>query len=99
MQVWWRQGTRLFYFLRNYIFTASNRYIKGVCFVRQVLREGQGQAALATSSVALDTVITNALIVDAVTGIVKADIGIKVDCLFVRNKQPLLVLANFTFWH
>ena len=27
----------------------------------------------------LDTVITNALIVDAVTGIIKADIGIKVN--------------------
>lgn len=43
----------------------------------KVLREGMGQAAKVTSSVALDTVITNALIVDAVTGIVKADIGIK----------------------
>jgi hypothetical protein len=87
----------LFYFLRNYFFTVSNLCIEGVCFVRQVLREGQGQAALATSSVALDTVITNALIVDAVTGIIKADIGIKVDGLFVRH--ALLVLANFTFWH
>ena len=37
-----------------------------------------GQAAVVTSLMALDTVITNALIVDAVTGIVKADIGIKV---------------------
>ena len=30
----------------------------------------------------LDTVITNALIVDAVTGIIKADIGIKVNFKF-----------------
>ena len=38
-----------------------------------------GQAANVTNKdTALDTVITNALIVDAVTGIVKADIGIKV---------------------
>ena len=37
-----------------------------------------GQAALVTNDVALDTVITNALIVDAVTGIIKADVGIKV---------------------
>ncbi|XP_071946191.1 urease subunit alpha-like isoform X1 [Antedon mediterranea] len=43
----------------------------------KVFREGMGQAAHVTSDVALDTVITNALIVDAVTGIVKADVGIK----------------------
>ncbi|XP_070560375.1 urease subunit alpha-like isoform X2 [Ptychodera flava] len=43
----------------------------------KVLREGMGQAAGVTSDEALDTVITNALIVDAVTGIVKADVGIK----------------------
>ncbi|XP_063965429.1 urease subunit alpha-like [Lytechinus pictus] len=43
----------------------------------KVLREGMGQAALLASKDTLDTVITNALIVDAVTGIVKADVGIK----------------------
>lgn len=38
-----------------------------------------GQAANVTNKdTALDTVITNALIVDAVTGIIKADVGIKV---------------------
>ena len=47
----------------------------------KVLREGMGQAALVSNDVALDTVITNALIVDAVTGIVKADVGIKVGCI------------------
>ena len=47
----------------------------------KVLREGMGQAALVCNDVALDTVITNALIVDAVTGIVKADVGIKVGCI------------------
>ena len=44
----------------------------------QVLREGMGQASCVANDVALDTVITNALIVDAVTGVVKADVGIKV---------------------
>lgn len=43
----------------------------------KTLREGMGQMTGATSDCALDTVITNALILDAVTGIVKADIGIK----------------------
>lgn len=38
---------------------------------------------MVTNDVALDTVITNALIVDAVTGIVKADVGIKV--MFVNQ--------------
>ncbi|KAL4221785.1 Urease [Mactra antiquata] len=43
------------------------------------MREGMGQQANRTNAQwdVLDTVITNALIVDAVTGIVKADIGIK----------------------
>lgn len=39
-----------------------------------------GQAANVTNDTALDTVITNALIVDAVAGVIKADVGIKV-CL------------------
>ncbi|XP_069122340.1 urease subunit alpha-like [Argopecten irradians] len=45
----------------------------------KVMREGMGQAANRSSSSwdVLDTVITNALILDAVTGIVKADVGIK----------------------
>src|SRR5258705_503410 len=42
----------------------------------KVLREGMGQAAGVNAKAALDTVITNALIVDY-TGIYKADIGIK----------------------
>lgn len=42
----------------------------------KVLREGMGQASGIGSSEALDTVITNALIIDY-TGIYKADIGIK----------------------
>ncbi|KAH9518885.1 hypothetical protein Btru_008578, partial [Bulinus truncatus] len=43
----------------------------------KVIRDGMGQASRLSSGQALDTVITNALIVDAVSGIIKADIGIK----------------------
>ena len=42
----------------------------------KVLREGMGQATGIPESMQLDTVITNALIVDH-SGIYKADIGIK----------------------
>ncbi len=42
----------------------------------KVIRDGMGQGQRCARDVA-DTVITNALIVDAVTGIVKADIGLK----------------------
>jgi urease subunit alpha len=42
----------------------------------KVIRDGMGQGQRVSKDVA-DTVITNALIVDAVTGIVKADIGLK----------------------
>ena len=43
----------------------------------KVLREGMGQASGVGAADALDMVITNALIIDAALGIVKADIGIK----------------------
>jgi urease subunit alpha len=42
----------------------------------KVIRDGMGQSQRVAAEVA-DTVITNALIVDAVTGIIKADIGLK----------------------
>ena len=42
----------------------------------KVIRDGMGQSQRCAKDV-VDTVITNALIVDAVTGIVKADIGLK----------------------
>ena len=42
----------------------------------KVIRDGMGQSQRVTKDT-VDTVITNALIIDAVTGIVKADIGIK----------------------
>ncbi|OYW25284.1 MAG: hypothetical protein B7Z49_01700, partial [Hydrogenophilales bacterium 12-63-5] len=40
----------------------------------KVIRDGMGQSQRVSADVA-DTVITNALIVDAVAGIIKADIG------------------------
>jgi len=43
----------------------------------KVLREGMRQSSYAAAGEALDLVITNALIIDPVQGIVKADIGIK----------------------
>lgn len=42
----------------------------------KVIRDGMGQGQGVAADVA-DTIITNALIVDAVTGIVKADVGLK----------------------
>ncbi|MAK54479.1 MAG: urease subunit alpha, partial [Pusillimonas sp.] len=42
----------------------------------KVIRDGMGQSQRISADCA-DTVITNALIIDAITGIVKADIGIK----------------------
>lgn len=42
----------------------------------KVIRDGMGQGQGVSTDVA-DTIITNALIVDAVTGIVKADVGLK----------------------
>lgn len=43
----------------------------------KVIRDGMGQAAGRRSEEVLDVVITNALILDALLGVVKADIGIK----------------------
>lgn len=43
----------------------------------KTLREGMGQSTTESAVTALDVVITNALIVDAKLGVVKADIGIK----------------------
>lgn len=40
-------------------------------------RDGMGQASGITSRDALDLVITNAIVIDPVLGIIKADIGIK----------------------
>lgn len=43
----------------------------------KVIRDGMGQSPTAVREEALDTVITNALILDAELGVIKADIGIK----------------------
>ena len=43
----------------------------------KVIRDGMGQSPLALAAESLDLVITNALVLDAAAGIVKADIGIK----------------------
>src|SRR5580692_4400548 len=43
----------------------------------KVIRDGMGQSPTATDAESLDLVITNALILDPVLGVIKADIGIK----------------------
>ena len=43
----------------------------------KVIRDGMGQSSTATDAESLDLVITNALVLDAVQGVVKADIGVK----------------------
>ncbi len=43
----------------------------------KVIRDGMGQSPTATDAESLDLVITNALILDAVQGVLKADIGVK----------------------
>nr|WP_181183513.1 MULTISPECIES: urease subunit alpha [unclassified Mesorhizobium] len=43
----------------------------------KVIRDGMGQSQVTRADGAVDTVITNALVVDALIGIVKADIGLK----------------------
>nr|GFA85479.1 urease isoform X1 [Tanacetum cinerariifolium] len=51
----------------------------------KVIRDGMGQASGYSASDCLDTVITNALIIDY-TGIFKADIGIKGGCISAIGK-------------
>jgi urease subunit alpha len=43
----------------------------------KVIRDGMAQSPLALDAESLDLVITNALIIDGVQGVIKADIGIK----------------------
>ena len=43
----------------------------------KVIRDGMGQSPTATDAESLDLVITNALILDPLLGVIKADIGIK----------------------
>ena len=43
----------------------------------KVIRDGMGQSSLALDAECLDLVLTNALVLDAVQGVIKADIGVK----------------------
>jgi urease subunit alpha len=43
----------------------------------KVIRDGMGQSSTALDAEALDLIITNALIIDPILGVIKADIGIK----------------------
>ena len=43
----------------------------------KVIRDGMGQSSTAADAESLDLVVTNALILDPVLGVIKADIGIK----------------------
>jgi urease subunit alpha len=43
----------------------------------KVIRDGMGQSQLTRAQGAMDTVITNALVLDAVQGVMKADIGLR----------------------
>lgn len=43
----------------------------------KVIRDGMGQSQAARTEGAVDTVITNALILDAIAGVMKADVGLK----------------------
>lgn len=43
----------------------------------KVIRDGMGQSSLALDADCLDLVLTNALIIDPILGIIKADIGVK----------------------
>ena len=64
----------------------------------KVIRDGMGQGQRVAAEVA-DTVITNALIIDAVSGILKADIGLKAGCISAIGKagnpdvQPGVTIA------
>ncbi len=51
----------------------------------KVIRDGMGQSQLESAKVA-DTVLTNALILDAITGIIKADIGLKAGRIWAIGK-------------
>jgi urease subunit alpha len=62
---------------RDYIVEAGARGDEVKFGGGKVIRDGMGQSPTATDAESLDLVITNALILDAVQGVVKADIGIK----------------------
>ena len=52
------------------------------------VRDGMGQASGIYSRYSLDVVITNAIVLDPIVGIVKADIGIKNGCILAPGDRP-----------
>lgn len=70
--------TELFIEIERDLVTENGGYGNEVKFGGgKVIRDGMAQSPLATDAECLDLVITNALIMDAAHGIIKADIGIK----------------------
>ncbi len=70
--------TELFIEVERDLIAASGGYGNEVKFGGgKVIRDGMAQSPLACDAEALDLVITNALILDAAHGVIKADIGIK----------------------
>lgn len=62
-------------------------YGNEVCFGGgKVIRDGMGQSQISNADGAMDTVITNAVIMDAALGIIKADLGIR-DGRIGRHRQ------------
>ena len=60
----------------------------------KVIRDGMGQSPLATDEESLDLVITNALVLDAVQGVVKCDIGVKRGRIVgIATLRPSIALA------
>jgi urease subunit alpha len=70
--------TELFIEIERDLIAESGGYGNEVKFGGgKVIRDGMGQSPKATRRDSLDLVITNATIIDAVQGIIKADIGVK----------------------
>ncbi|MEX1048626.1 MAG: urease subunit alpha [Akkermansiaceae bacterium] len=70
--------TELFIEVERDLITEKGGYGNEVKFGGgKVIRDGMAQSPLATDAESLDLVITNALILDAAHGVIKADIGIK----------------------
>ncbi len=70
--------TELFIEVERDLITEGGGYGNEVKFGGgKVIRDGMGQSPLALDAESLDLVITNALILDAAHGVIKADIGIK----------------------
>jgi urease subunit alpha len=63
----------------------------------KVIRDGMGQSPLATDAESLDLVLTNALILDARQGVIKADIGIKAGRIVgIGHAGNLLIQSGVT---